>query len=85
MRRLAGNDKHSRVRAFYNGSVQFEVGGQIESGAYEANKMTGRKYFIMQAPTVRGLDLDHAELRVLKSLEYAILQRDRMAYVYDFG
>ncbi|MFT4511522.1 MAG: hypothetical protein ACI89X_003314 [Planctomycetota bacterium] len=86
MRRLAGsNDKHNRIRAFYNGSVQFEVGGQIEAGAYESNKVTGRKYFIMQGPSVRGLDLDHQELKVLKSLDYAILKKDRMAYVYDFG
>lgn len=85
LRRLAGNDKHNRIRAFYNGSVQFEVGGQIEPGAYESNPMTGRRYFIMQRPTVRGLDLDHPELKVLKSLDYAILQKDRMAYVYDFG
>tara|TARA_R110002072_G_scaffold4174_5_gene29520 strand:+ start:22931 stop:23467 length:537 start_codon:yes stop_codon:yes gene_type:complete len=85
MRSLSGNDKHNRIRAFYNGSVQFEIGGQIEPGAYESNKVTGRKYFNMQAPMVRGLDLDHAELKVLKSLDYAILKKDRMAYVYDFG
>lgn len=87
LRRLAGSEtkKHSRIRAFYNGSVQFEVGGQIEPGAYESNKVTGRKYFVMQRPTVRGLDLEHDELKVLKGLDYAILQRDSMAYVYDFG
>lgn len=86
MRRLAGDQsKHNHIRAFYNGSVQFEVGGQIEPNAYESNKMTGRKYFIMQKPVVRGLDLDHAELKILKTLDYAILKKDRMAYVYDFG
>lgn len=85
LRRLSGNDKNNRIRAFYNGSVQFEVGGQIEAGAYESNKMTGRKYFIMQGPSVRGMNLDHPELKVLKSLDYAILRKDRMAYVYDFG
>lgn len=85
MKQLSGNDKANRIRAFYNGSVQFEVGGQIEPGAYESNKVTGRKYFIMNAPIVRGLDLDHAELKVLKTIDYAILKKDRMAYVYDFG
>ena len=84
-RRLATNEKGSRIRAFYNGAVQFEVGGQIEPGAYEPNNVTGRRYFIMQAPKVRGLDLDHPELRILDGLDYAILRRDRMAYVYDFG
>jgi len=85
MKQLSGNDKENRIRAFYNGSVQFEVGGQIEPGAYESNKMTGRKYFIMNGPIVRGLDLDHPELKVLKTIDYAILKKDRMAYVYDFG
>jgi hypothetical protein len=86
LRRLAGSqDKRARIRAFYNGAVQFEVAGQIEAGAYETQPLTGRKWFIMQQPTVRGLELQHAELALLKGLDYAILRRDRMAYVYDFG
>lgn len=86
MRRLAsGQGKTSRIRAFYNGLVQFELSGQIESGAYESQPMTGRRYFIMQKPIVRGLDLAHPELSLLKNLDYAIVRKDRMAYVYDFG
>lgn len=85
LRRLAGNEKRNRIRAFYNGSVQFEIGGQIEPGAYESSPMTGRNYFIMESPTVRGLDLKHPELKILDGLQYAILRKDRMAYVYDFG
>lgn len=86
LRRLADPAiKQDRVRAFYNGSVQFEISGRIERGAYESNTVTGRKYFNMQAPVVRGLDFDNPELRVLKSLSYAILRKDRMAYVYDFS
>lgn len=78
-------ERSNRIRAFYNGSVQFEIGGTIETGAYESNPLTGRKYFIMQKPTVRGIDLKHPELRILSGLDYAILRKDRMAYVYDFG
>ena len=86
MRRLAGaSEKSTRIRAFYNGVVQFELAGQIEAGAYESQGMVGRKYFIMQKPVVRGLDLGHPELALLKSLDYAIVRKDRMAYVYDFG
>ena len=36
-------------------------------------------------PAVRGLDLAHPELMLLKNLDYAIVRKDRMAYVYDFG
>lgn len=85
-RRLAGSsDKPTRIRAFYNGASQFELAGQIEPGAYESSPLTGRKYFILQKPLVRGLDLGHPELALLKGLDYAIVRKDRMAYVYDFG
>lgn len=86
MRRLAGSsEKTTRIRAFYNGATQFEIAGQIEPGAYESQPMTGRKYFILQKPIVRGLDLGHPELALLKGLDYAIMRKDRMAYVYDFS
>jgi hypothetical protein len=86
LRRLAGSpEKKTRIRAFYNGTSQFEIAGQVEPGAYETQPFGGRKYFIMQKPIVRGLDLQHADLALLKNLDYAIMKRDRMAYVYDFG
>ena len=86
MRRLAGaGSKQSRIRAFYNGAVQFEIAGQIDAGAYESQPVVTRKYFIMQKPVVRGLDLAQPELGLLKGLDYAIVRKDRMAYVYDFG
>ncbi len=86
LRRLAGaTEKKTKIRAFYNGATQFEIAGQIEPGAYESQPITPRKYFIMQKPVVRGLDLQHPELALLKSLDYAILKKDRMAYVYDFS
>lgn len=86
LRRLAGSGKKlGRIRAFYNGATQFEVGGLIEPGAYESSPVTKRKYFVMHKPVVRGLDLGNKELGLLKGLDYAILRKDRMAYVYDFG
>ncbi len=86
LRRLAGGtEKRSRIRAFYNGTTQFEIAGQIEPAGYESQTAVGRKFFIMQKPIVRGLDLQHPELALLKSLDYGILAKDRMAYVYDFG
>jgi len=87
MKSLSAGDseKVNRIRAFYKGAIQFEVAGQIEPGAYEFNKVTGRQYFIMNEPVVRGLDLEHPELKILSSIDYAILKKDRMAYVYDFS
>ncbi|MFK7741741.1 MAG: hypothetical protein AB8H80_15590 [Planctomycetota bacterium] len=85
LRQLANpNTKTHRIRAFYNGSMQFEIGGNIEQSAYESDKLTNRKFFTMAKPSVRGLNLDNPELKLLKSIDYAILRKDRMAYVYDF-
>jgi hypothetical protein len=86
LRRLAGSgDKKGRIRAFYNGATQFEIAGHVEPGAYESHPVPSRRYFIMQKPLLRGIDLQHPELELLKSLDYAILAKDRMAYVYDFS
>jgi hypothetical protein len=85
-RRLAGpTEKVSRIRAFYSGPTQFEVAGRIEPGAYESQASHGRKWFVMQEPVLRGIDLANPELAILGKLDYAILRRDQMAYVYDFG
>ena len=83
-RRLALPNKTVRIRTFYNGVVQFELAGVIEPGAYE-QQATGRKYFIMEQPRLRGLDLDHPELQLLNRLDYAIVRREKMSYIYDFG
>lgn len=85
LRRLGRNEKDTRIRAFYSGAVQFELAGQIEPGAYEQNSLTGRKFFIMQQPKLRGLDLENPDLAVLANLDYAIVRKDAMSYVYDFS
>lgn len=85
MRRLAMPNKSVRIRAFYNSPVQFELSGTVEPGAYDSTPTIARKYFIMQCPVLRGLDLSRPELKMLNSLDYAIVRKDRLAYVYDFG
>lgn len=86
MRRLATNEKPTRIRAFYNGAVQLELAGQIEPKAYEPTHNSGRWYFIMQDPTIRGIDFESNEhLSVLKSLKYAIVRKSKLAYIYDFS
>lgn len=86
LRQLASNEKSVQIRAFYSGSIQLEIGGIIEPGAYEPAHNSGRWYFIMQEPKLRGLNLDdNAELRVLKSLPYIIVRKSKLAYIYDFS
>jgi hypothetical protein len=85
MRRLGKSEKTTRIRGFFGGSMQFELAGQVEPGAYESTQFAPRRFFIMKEPKVRGLDLDHPELQLLAKLDYAIVRKDRMAYVYDFS
>jgi hypothetical protein len=85
LKRLALPNKTVHIRAFYNGAVQFELGGAVEPGAYESQHGGGRKYFIMQKPVLRGLNQEVRELALLRGLEYAIVRKDRVAYVYDFS
>ncbi len=85
-RTLAANDKPVRIRAFYNGSVQIELSGKVEPDAYEPSRGHGRDYFIMQEPVIRGLNLEGAsELKLLKGLSYAIVQKSKLSYIYDFS
>ncbi len=86
LRGLAEPNKTVRIRAFYNGVVQIELAGKIAPGAYEPAHNGGSRYFIMQEPVVRGLNLKlNEELSLLHGLDYAIVQKDHLAYVYDFG
>ena len=85
-RQLAEDDKSVRVRAFYGGGIQIEIAGRISPQAYEPSKGGGRKWFVMIDPVLRGLNLDATnELRLLKNLGYAIVQKHKLSYVYDFS
>ncbi len=85
-RRLAANGKTVRVRGFYNGAVQLELSGNCEPGAYEPKRGNRRNYFIMTEPVVRGLSFDeNPELNILRKLSYAIVRKDKLAYIYDFS
>ena len=80
-----GEDK-VRIRAFYKGMVQIELSGNVDAQAYEPHHMSVRQYFTMDAPALRGLRFDeHPELAILQNLSYAIVRKDRLAYVYDFS
>lgn len=85
-RHLASAEKPVKIRAFYNGAVQLELAGMIAPGAYEPNHNAGRWYFILQQPDIRGLDLDaHEDLGVLRTMDYCIVRKSKLAYIYDFS
>ena len=85
-RELAKNQSLHRVRVFYTGSLNVELGGEVRPGSYEAEDRNSRRFFIMRNPTVRGFnDKGDPDLKLLTKLPYAILNKLRLSYVYDFN
>ncbi len=88
-RRELARDQESdlqRVRLFFTGSVNLELAGDIRPRAYERSDSATRRFFVMRRPKVRGFkhqDDDH--LLKLTDLPYAILNKERLSYIYDFN
>lgn len=75
-----------KVRVFYTGNLNIEIGGSIRPNAYEVSDRATRRFFVMREPRLRGFrDHDDDELKKLLDLPYAILNKARLSYVYDFN
>lgn len=75
-----------RVRVFYTGNLNVELAGHIRPGSYEAGDRHSRRFFVMRKPELRGYDLgDDPDMGLLKGIDYAILNKTRLSYVYDFN
>lgn len=78
--------RYQRVRTFYTGNLNVEIAGLVRPGSYEADDRSTRRFFVMQSPDVRGMKLDgDQDLGLLKKLPYAILNKTRLSYIYDFN
>lgn len=85
-RDLAKNQSLHRVRVFYTGSLNVELGGEVRPGSYEADDRSSRRFFTMKNPVVRGFnDRGDPDLKLVTKLPYAILNKLRLSYVYDFN
>lgn len=75
-----------RVRVFYTGNLNIEIGGYIRPGSYEADDHSTRRFFVLRKPKVRGFQ-DHGDpdLKLLGDLSYLILNKPRLSYIYDFN
>ena len=75
-----------RVRVFYTGNLNVEVGGHVRPGSYEADDHSSRRFFVMQNPVLRGFNArGDKDLELLNKLDYAILNKLRLSYIYDFN
>lgn len=83
---MATDNTLHRVRVFYTGALNVELAGEVRPGAYEADDRVTRRFFIMKDPKVRGFSTSEDEdLALLEDLPYAILNKARLSYIYDFN
>lgn len=86
MAELAGDPDLDKVRVFYTGNLNVELAGYIRPGAYEVSDSGTRRFFVMREPELRGFNhRDDDELKKLVKLPYAIVNKARLSYVYDFN
>ena len=75
-----------RVRVFYTGNLNVEIAGNVRPGSYEVDDQSTRRFFVMNNPEVRGLKYKgDQDLKLLKDMPYAILNKTRVSYIYDFN
>lgn len=83
---LAGDADLDKVRVFYTGNLNVELAGYIRPGAYEVTDSATRRFFVMREPELRGFQhKDDDDLKRVVNLSYAIVNKSRLSYVYDFN
>ena len=77
---------YHRVRVFYTGNLNVEVAGRVRKGSYEVDDRLTRRFFVMVEPELRGMNLeDDDDLKLLSKLDYLVLNKTRLSYIYDFA
>lgn len=77
---------YQKVRVFYTGGLNIEVAGEIRPGSYENTDRATRRFFVVRNPKIKGLEIDgDQDLKLLMDMQYAILNKARLSYVYDFN
>ena len=83
---LHRESKTNKVRVFFTGHLNIEVGGECRPGAYEVDDRMSRRFFVMRNPSVRGFNpKDDSDLKLLTKLPYVIVNKTRLSYIYDFN
>lgn len=83
---LYRHQQYTKVRVFFTGHLNVEVGGEVRPGSYEVDDRATRRFFVMRNPVLRGFN-HHADpdLKLLDKLTYVILNKTRLSYIYDFN
>ena len=83
---LYRGQKYNKVRVFFTGHLNVEVGGEVRPGAYEVDDRATRRFFVMRNPVLRGFNThEDDDLGLVKKLDYVIVNKTRLSYIYDFN
>jgi uncharacterized protein DUF6812 len=83
---LFRNQKTNKVRVFFTGHLNLEVGGEVRPGSYEVDDRATRRFFVMRNPILRGFNArEDQDLGLLGKMEYVIVNKTRLSYIYDFN
>jgi hypothetical protein len=83
---LFKNQKFNKVRVFFTGHLNLEVGGEVRPNSYEVDDRATRRFFAMRNPVLRGFNTrDDEDLTLLTKMSYVIVNKTRLSYIYDFN
>jgi len=83
---LYKNVHFNKVRVFFTGHLNVEVGGEVRPGSYEVDDRATRRFFVMRNPSLRGFNArGDNDLGQLIDLPYVIVNKTRLSYIYDFN
>jgi len=86
MKQMTKETELHRVRVFYTGNLNVEIAGYVRPCAYEIDDHVTRRFFVLRKPAIRGFkDRGDQDLKLLDNLSYAILNKHRLSYIYDFN
>ena len=58
----------------------------MRPGSYEVDDRATRRFFVMRGPQLRGFNTrDDSDLAQLTDLDYVIVNKTRLSYIYDFN
>ena len=83
---LFKDQKLNKVRLFFTGHLNVEVGGEVRPSSYEVDDRATRRFFVMRNPALRGFNTrEDKDLGLLSRMSYVIINKTRLSYVYDFN
>lgn len=82
----AGGEERALVNLYFSGRLPLEVSGKMLKRAYNRKDLGEQRFLVVTEPAVEGLGGKKArEFAVLTRAPYLIVNRDRIAYVFDYS